>query len=161
MSTPPKKEVFVVDTSFLFDFSYWLPIPLNKVFWNKLEDTLRSGELILLDVVVGEVIFKKELKAWCQTQQKNGLVKAIDVADKNRAVVINNTYQMIDASTAKSTVDTYIIAYAERNGHTVLSRESNMKPGNLLHKIPDTCAKLGVACKRHPREFLKSIGYKN
>lgn len=133
---------------------------MSSDFWDKLSVALNDKKWVLLDVVVSEIKYNKELEAWCKKQKQNGLVTDLDDDSRNRAIEINNTYPMIDTTTAKSTVDTYIIAFAERNSLGVFSRESNMDPTKTtLYKIPDVCQKLKVENIRKPETFYKQIGF--
>src|SRR3972149_1807165 len=122
MSAPPK-EVYVLDTSFLIDLALWLPIPLHSKFWIFLVDSLKRKEWILLSNVVAEIRSRGDLKAWCETQQRNGLTVPIETKHKDRGIEINNLYPMIDLSTGKSENDTYILAFAGIAKKTVVSRE--------------------------------------
>lgn len=160
MSTSSRKT-YVIDTNVLIEFSIWIPISLNNYFWSKLEDALKNGEWILLDVVVDEILYMPELKKWCQRQKHAGFVKSITDDNRNRAVEINSLYPMIDKNTAKSTVDTYLIAYAEASGLTIFSRESPRKSVSDVYKIPDTCTALKVDRIARPEPFLTAIGFKN
>lgn len=150
---------YVIDTNTLIGFSLWTPISLNSHFWNALEDALKNGKWILLDVVVKEILYDKPLQNWCKKQK--AYVTTLSNDDRNEGININNTYPMIDQATFKSTVDTYIIAHAQRNGLGVFSRESPKDPNGTLNKIPDVCRMLGVPCVKKPEAFLNSIGYKN
>jgi len=153
----------LVDTNILIGFSLWKPISLqlNDIFWNELENALKSGGWVLLDVVMNEVNsgFDGDLKKWCKQQAKNGLVQKLNNDHRQRAVDINNQYPMIDQATQKSTVDTYLIAYAEANGLGVFSREAPRTNADELHKIPDVCDALGIKRLRQPKAFLKAIGF--
>lgn len=161
MNNQTEKEVYLVDTSFLLDFALWIPLDLNNYFWSHLQTALKNGTWILLDVVMNEIRSKGPLKSWCENQKRNGLVIAISESDKNRGVAINNTYPMIDQATGRSETDTYLIAYAEANGLTVVSRESYRENNTELHKIPDVCAALKISLIRQPRAFLERIGFCN
>jgi len=161
MTAPHEKRIFLLDTNILINFSVWMPITLNRVFWQKLEEALQSGAWILLDVVVGEVKYDEDLKKWCSGQVKKGLVKSISDENRNRAVEINNTYKMIDETTQKSTVDTYLIAYAEEHKLVVFSRESQRFNNTDLYKIPDVCDLLKIKNIKKPKAFLEDIGFKN
>jgi hypothetical protein len=151
---------YLADTNVLIGFSLWKPIALpnlNLIFWNKLSEALEKDKWTLLDVVVDEILYDKDLKKWCTEQKNKGLLKKISDDDKNRAVEINNRYKMIDAATANSTVDTYLIAYAEANGVGIFSRES---PGNGgLYKIPDVCNIFKIDNTKSPKLFLRGIDF--
>lgn len=157
-----EQEIHVIDTSALIEFSIWLPIDLNKVFWNKIEESLHEGKWILLDIVVDEIRGQNDgLKDWCKQQKQKGFVRQITDDHRNRAVEINAKYKMIDETTGRSTGDTYLIAYAEANKLTIFSREKPRKDPADLYKIPDVCDQLKVKMIRHPRVFFEAIGYKN
>mgnify|MGYP001607131821 CR=1 FL=1 len=162
MTTSQEKRVYVLDANILFGFSLWIPRYLNKIFWTKLEESLQNGEWILLDVVVGEIKYDNGgLKKWCEEQRKKSLIKIISDNHKNRGVEINTIYKMVDETTQKSTVDTYLIAYAEANKLVVFSREAYRTNNEDLYKIPDVCKVLSIQMIRDPKEFIEAIGYKN
>jgi hypothetical protein len=155
------KKIYLLDTNVLINLYIWLPIHLNNVFWSKLGECLKNGEWVLLDAVVNEIIYQPELKKWCAEQKRLGLIKAITEDHKNRGVEINNQYPMIDISTSKSTVDTYLIAYAEANKLVIFSRESPRKKSTDLFKIPDVCTLLKVERIKEPKVFLETLCFKN
>lgn len=162
MSGEETIEKYILDTNTLIGFSVWIPIDLNKNFWDKLGESLQRGDWVLLDVVVDEIKYENDgLKKWCDVQKKKGLQKNITDINRNRAVEINNTYKMIDEATGKSTVDVYLIAYAEENKLTVLSRESSRESDTDLYKVPDACRKLNIRSIKRPKEFLQAIGFRN
>ena len=161
MSVPPVKKVYLPDTNILIGFSFWLPVPLHKVFWAQLAESLERGEWIFLDVVRKEIKYNPELEKWCKEQEKKGFVTAISDDHRARGVEINNQYKMIDETTQKSTVDTYIIAYAEASKSVLFSRESPRKSDKDLYKIPDVCSLLGVERIAKPEVFLKAISFQN
>lgn len=155
-------NVYVIDTSALIEFSIWLPINLNKVFWSKMEETLREGKWILLDSMIDEILNENDgLKEWCKEQKRKGLAKNLEENHRNRAIDINNLYKMIDDTTGRSSGDTYLIAYAEANSLIVFSREKPRRDSSDLYKIPDVCSALKLKCIRRPKIFLEAIGYKN
>lgn len=160
MSETPKKR-FIIDTNMLIGFSFWIPISLNNFFWTKFSEYLKNAEWILLDVVANEITHKGELQNWCKEQKRIGTICPLADEHKNRGVDINNTYKMIDETTLRSTVDTYVIAYAEANKLTVLSREANRKNSTELYKIPDVCSALKIECVRNPKPFLEAMGFSN
>lgn len=162
MNASREKQIYLLDANILFGFSLWVPIDINKNFWNKLEESLASGGWVLLDAVVAEIKHDNDgLKKWCDTQKKKGLVKNISDDNKNRGVEINNAYKMIDETTQKSTVDTYLIAYAEENKLTIFSREAFRANDTELYKIPDVCREFNIQIIRRPKKFLEAIGFKN
>ena len=129
MTNNGAKIKYLLDTNVLIEFSVWKPISLNlnKDFWTGFETALRKNDWILLDVVAGEVKYDNDLIGWINNQKKNGLVEKIKTDDRNRAAEINNSYKMIDEITFKSTVDTYLIAYAEANNLGIFTRENHRK----------------------------------
>ncbi len=161
MMTPPSSGIFVLDTNVLIGFSLWLPIHLSSVFWKKLTEALETGRWILLDVVVKEIKYNPQLEKWCKDQAKKGLIKILGDEHRERGVEINNSYQMIDEVTQKSTVDTYLVAYAEANKLIMFSRESPRKSSNDLYKIADVCTILKINRIWKPEDFMAAIGYKN
>ncbi len=155
------KIKYLLDTNILIGFSLWKPIALklNENFWLQFSDALKNDEWVLLDVVVNEVKGDKDLIKWCKEQKKNGLIKRINDDNRNRAVKINNQYTMIDQTTGKSTVDTYLVAYAETNNLGIFSRESQRINQTYLYKIPDVCKELGIKRLSKPKAFLREIGF--
>jgi len=162
MNDSDAPKAFVIDTSALIEFSIWLPVDLNKIFWSKMEESLREGKWVLLDIMVDEIRNDNDgLKSWCREQKRKGLVKSMDDSHKNRAVEINGSYRMIDETTGRSSGDTYLIAYAEANKLTIFTREKPRKDAADLYKIPDVCDALKLRYIRRPKIFLEAIGYKN
>jgi hypothetical protein len=161
MNDTPSTVKYVMDTSMLVGFSRWIPISLNKSFWDKLELSLQEGKWILLDIVVNEVRGNKPLEDWCRRQKANSRVSNINDDDKNGGIKINNDYPMIDQITFKSETDTYIIAYALNNKIGVFSAEMQKLPNEKLYKIPDVCRELNVRFTHIPKEFLLSVDYRN
>jgi hypothetical protein len=157
----PIKTKYLVDTNILIGFSHWKPMSLtfNNQFWSEMEEALANKEWVLVDAVVDEVIYDIDLKKWCKEQVKKGLVDKITDDDRMRAVEINNQYKMIDQASGNSTVDTYLLAYAERNGYGIFSQESPRVNTAGLYKIPDVCDKLQISRIRKPKVFLKEIGF--
>ena len=159
MSMASDKPTYVVDTNVLVGFSTWNPLEFKPEFWSKFEKALEDKKWVLLDVVVGEVIYEGELKKWCKRQKDKGLVTAIDDEIRNLAVEINNKYKMINAETGNSAVDPFIIAFASKNGSGIFTREIYKTTGDPLFKIPDVCEKLNIPCIKQPRDFMRSIGF--
>lgn len=155
------EPVYLVDTNILIEFDKWLPISLNGVFWNKLEESLEAGQWVLLDVVVDEIKYNKELLAWCKKQRSAGLVTKISDDNRTRALEISTKYSIIDQATGNSTVDTYLLAYAEEHKLTIFTREARRKSTTDRYKIPDVSTELGINCTFRPLSFLNSIKYKN
>lgn len=161
MNPQMNKKIYILDTNVLMEFSRWIPISLNKSFWDKLEESLGEGKWVLLDVVVEEIKYNEKLKEWCEKQKRKGFIKTIGESTRERAVEINNIYKMIDETDGNSTVDTYIIAYAEENKLSVFSMESFRIKENGLLKIPEVCQKLKIGTIRKPILFLESISFNN
>jgi len=152
---------YILDTNILMKFEKWIPIEVNSFFWEKMEETLLLGKWVLLDVVVNEIKWEKNLFNWCKKQKEKGLTTKISDEDRNRGVEINNLYNMIDQNTGKSTTDTYIIAHAEANGLGVFSDEMFKDKDKIFNKIPDVCNALKVKNIRKPILFFRNIGFKN
>ena len=150
-----------MDTNVLIGLSLWKPISLklNDVFWTEFTKYLERGDWILLDVVVNEVKFDKDLIAWCKEQKKNKLITELDDQSRDRAVEINKIYPMINQTTFKSEVDTFIVAYAEANFFGIFSRESPRVGSDGLYKIPDVCKVLQIKRLSKPKAFFKEIGF--
>lgn len=161
MNNDPSTTKYVMDTNMLIGFSKWIPISLNKSFWDALESSLEERKWVLLDIVVNEIKFNKPLEDWCKKQKASGLMTNISDADKNGGIKINNDYPMIDQNTFKSETDTYIIAHALNNKLGVFSAEMQKLPADKLYKIPDVCKELGVKFIHKQKDFLESINFRN
>ncbi len=156
-----QKRVYLLDANVLFEFSLWLPMVLQIGFWKKLEESLKNGDWVLIDVVVEEIRYDNDgLKKWCKDQEKNGLVSTISEENRNRAIEINNSYKIIDETSQNSATDTYILAYAEEHKLTIFTRESYRKSTQHRYKIPDICDALNIKHERLPRVFMNAIGFK-
>ncbi len=132
MISNPITAEYVIDANTLIGFHTWVPISLNKIFWNNLEIALQEKKWILLDVVIKEITHPKPLVDWCKKMKSAGLVTNITDDDRDKAIEINNQYPMIDQATHKSTVDTYIIAFSLNNKKAVFSRETYKTNNDLL-----------------------------
>lgn len=159
MSNSTEKTKYLLDTNILIGFSIWAPIYFHNDFWSKLADFLEKGGWVLLNVVVEEIKYNESLQKWCKEQKRKGLVKSIGENDKNRAVEINNQYKMIDDATQNSVADPYLIAYAEANKLSIVTREVHKEEGETLWKIPDVCKALNIEVIKKPEAFLKKIGF--
>ena len=163
MTTNPGKNKYLLDTNILIGFSLWKPmsLQLNNFFWLQFSELLGRGDWILLDVVVNEVNngYDLELKKWCKQQKTNNYIQKISSDNRIRGIEINNIYPMIDQYSQKSTVDTYLLAYAEENNLGIFSREAYRRNSNDLYKIPDVCDILNIKRLRKPKAFLKYIGF--
>jgi hypothetical protein len=157
-NTPSPSEIYIVDTNVLLDFRFWLPMEYHPTFWQKLEVALKDKKWILLDEVVDEIGFPEDIKKWCRRMKTSNLTTQLTSEEYARAIEINTLYPMIDQSTFKSAVDTYIIAAAESRKHMVFSREGAKKLHEVLYKIPDVCGFLKVRSIKRPAVFLKNIG---
>lgn len=161
MSIEEGQKKYVVDTNFLIGFALWNPFKFSTDFWDRITELLVEGKWILLDVVADEVKYEPDLKKWIKEQKHNHRVVKIDDDVRNRASEINNKYKMIDEISGKSEADTYIIAYAEINGFSVVSRESPRVNSNDLYKIPDVCKLLNIEHIRRPGTFMKKLDFNN
>jgi hypothetical protein len=147
----------VIDTNVLIGFELWIPREYNKPFWNELKNKIREKKVIILDVVVSEVKYVSQLILWLNELKVEKLVTIVSSEEKRRALDINNLYPMIDQTTKNSEVDTYIIAHAEKFGHTIFSRESRRDDNSKLYKIPDVCDELGIKVFSKPRRIFKDL----
>jgi len=159
MNSEAKQPVYVVDTNVLIGFSTWNPLEFKSDFWSKFERALEDKRWVLLDVVVGEIIYDGELKKWCKRQKDKGLITVIDDEIKNLATEINNKYKMINTETGNSSVDPFVVAFASKNGFGICTREIYKTNGEPLFKIPDVCDILKIPCIKNPTRFMKSIGF--
>ena len=153
------KKKYILDTNILIGFQLWNPYSINKIFWDLLEEKIKEERVVILDVVVDEVKYPDFLKKWCKNLKTKKLIQRIENIDKFRAFEINEQYLMINKETNKSKVDTYIIAYAERKGLLICSRERNKNKTEHIYKIPDVCKILKIPITRNPEEFLHNIDF--
>ena len=153
---------YVIDTSILIDFSIFVPESFHPRFWKELENKIISGEIILLDVVVNEIKYRKDLKKWVTNPARKSRMITIDTAVRDRGTQINNIYNIITTSPGgnqKSVADVYIIAYADIHGCGVFSRESGRRLPTDPMKIPDVCQRLSIPYVRKPEVALKNINF--
>ena len=147
----------IIDTNILIGFELWMPRRVHSIFWDNLEQKISEGSIILLDVVMDET--RGDLKKWCNDQIKQkGYLTSISNQDRQRGYEINNTYPIVDNVAMKSVVDTFIIAFAERNQFMICSRESRKRPDETLHKIPDVCDALNIDIISKPSGLYSRTG---
>ena len=85
MTDAESKTVYILDTNALIQFSVWLPIDLNKVFWRNMTSSLERGDWVLLDVMVDEIKYSNDgLKKWCDERRKQGLMRSIEDMHRER-----------------------------------------------------------------------------
>lgn len=159
ISSTPLPNKYVLDTNILINFAMWRPLSMCPEFWDRMSETLKEGKWILLDVVVDEIKYDDDLIEWCKKQKNNALITILPDECRERAVEINNRHPMIDEVTAKSTVDTFIVSFAELNKLYIFTRESFKDSNKIdaLHKIPDVCKLLHIKYERVPKRFLQNI----
>ena len=159
MSAAPTSGAYLLDTNILIDLSLWHPHGRFSTFWKIMEATLSTGQWVLLDTVVNEILYDQVLQKWCQAQTAKGFLYQLSSSNKARGVVINNTYPMLDQTTQKSQQDPYIVAFAEEYKLILFTREGYRKKPTDPYKIPDVCKQLGVKFLRQPEKFFSAIGY--
>lgn len=162
MIVQPTRRIILVDTNALIELGIWHPIKNCTSFWKQFEAALKKGDWVLTNEVVDEIggIYQPELKKWCDAQIKSGLVKNISDDNRTRGYEINKLYPMINATTHNSTVDTFLIAFAEEHGLEIFTRESPRRDTTQPYKIPDTCNLLHITWLREPDKFFDAIGIK-
>ena len=160
MSNGAIQVPYILDTNVLFELAVWIPLKLNLIFWQKLRDSLKKGDWVLLDEVVAEIKSNGDLKKWCKAREAEGLVTVVTPQVKIRGIEINDIYNVIDDITLKSTTDVYIIAYAELNKMKVFTREGERKINETRNKIPDVCRALNIPFVRFPDQFYADMGFR-
>ena len=113
--------------------------------WNKLQELVRSGILISLELVLEELKYQDdEVLSWAKENLE--IFLPLDEAIQKKAKEILKTHKnLIDLKRRKSGVDPFLIASAAINRCAVITEE---KPSGGPHKskIPDVCRAYNVEC---------------
>ena len=105
---------------------------------------------------------RQDIKRWVGGKDVKRHIVKTDNDVKVRAEEIEKEYKLIIAIAGiiKSSADSIIIAYAQKNNAGVFTQERNKRAGETQNKIPDVCEALGVLCKRWPKEVWGDLGLK-
>ena len=143
--------LYVLDTSvFIQAHRLHHPFDVTPAFWDALLDCAHRNRLASLDVVDGELTGSDQLAQWARTHQR-GLFRSTDSAEVTEAyrrvsawVTGNSQYMEAAKSKFAAGADGWIIAFAMRQGHTVVTEEASSPLSRTTVKIPDVCTAMSV-----------------
>ncbi len=142
---------------FIHSHSFPYPIGIANGFWLWMDKMVGGGTIVSTRRIFNEVIKSRKrddpLLLWMKRHEKRGLCiqPTSDVNDVARQIgdyVFSAkrypNYQRLDFSRGG---DAWLIAAAKADTGTVVSRESDKKPGSTKVRIPDICDVIGVRCR--------------
>ena len=152
---------YLIDANILIKFQHFTPREYHQRFWQALADQVKQGKIVILDKVAEECR-GRWLNIWLQESDISQLVVTVDSATRQKAVEINDQYQMITqepGGSLKSVADTYMIAYAQQNNLSIFSDEQGKRPPQTVNKIPDVCDDLQIGYKRNPIAVMHELQF--
>ena len=160
-----KREIFLIDTNaFISPYRTYYPFDLAPSFWGFLEQSMATGDIVLLDVVYDEVTKgDDDLSQWLSGVEPQCLKRAqADILAVYKQIL--NDIQQAKTHTGQplynakalnewaqyDIADPWLVATAKARDYTLVSFES---PSGALGastlgrvKIPDEAKKFGVKC---------------
>jgi hypothetical protein len=156
---------YILDTSILINAHQSLyPLNVAKSFWQTIQDLAESETIISIDKVKFE-IFRNEdqLEEWCRACLPVGFWKPCGgCLDEYQRIIQwanrrSDHYKESALSTFMNTdnADPWLIAYAMKEGGTIVTNEVSAPESKKNIKIPDACKPFGVECLSLMEVFVK------
>lgn len=156
------KEVFLIDSNSLITphLTYY-PFDFAENFWIQIEDHIKQGRIVVLDVVRNEILKGNDnLHVWIKNLK---IGKFIDHRDESILAKYGEVLQYVQNSpvykpsaltewSKEDIADAWIIATAAVYGYTIISFETVNNGLNSVNpsreaKIPDVAKEFGVDVK--------------
>ena len=142
-----ERELYCLDTSVLIESwqRHYRPTSFPS-FWEKMEDEIIKGRLIVPEIVLDELKKKTDdLYEWAKERDK--LFKPLNSSVQQIHIKIINQFQkLIDESKNRSMCDPWVISLAQFHECPVVTEEG--KGSQKRPKIPDVCNILNIECIR-------------
>ena len=153
------QEKFLIDANvFITPYRQYYPFDLAPSFWEKLEELIKDGTIVVMDMVKAEILQSTDdLSAWM------GSLVIGDYLDRRQPEIIakytavlthlqtNPCYQeaALHEWSRATVADPWLIATAAAKGYTIITLETpnkNLSPSNPTKrpKIPDVASALEV-----------------
>ena len=135
-----------IDTSAIMDgCSRYLPPDIFPALWDRIERTIRDGQLRATEEVRGELErWDESAFEWADGCTGFFVDHTAATIERVRAILVSHP-TLVSESKKRSLCDPWVIAVAQINGCAVVTGEvRTMKPSHP--KIPDVCEALGITC---------------
>jgi len=161
---------FLLDTNFFIE-SYRKGFPMDVIpsFWDKLKVLAEGKKVISVDKVKDEIYRNDdELKAWCEANLPEDFFKDTTEVIAEYSQVVNwafskkdNPYsrQALDIFMDAEEADAWLVAFAKKYSHPLVTNERSEPNSKKSVKIPDACAPVGVRCVL-PMDMFRELGEK-
>lgn len=147
-------RAYLVDSNFFIqaDQSFY-PIDVVSSFWDKVGELAAAGKLISIDKVKSEIYgINNELKAWCRANLPDDFFKDSSVSlQEYREIVIwadsmSHHYKpsAIQEFLAAGLADSWLVAYARKEGLPIVTYEKSQPERKNRIKIPEPCTHFGI-----------------
>lgn len=144
----------LIDTSILVEaHRRHYPFDVVPSFWNSILGIKNDGNIVSIDKVFQEIKNGgDDLLDWCRTRlpQDFFLDSSVSVSEFQQiSQWINNSDYKEEAKRKflnDSVADIWLIAYAKKNGYTIVTEEISTPQSKKKIKIPDVCAQFGIPC---------------
>lgn len=144
------QEIFLVDSnSFMTPYRFYYAFDLVPAYWNALGKHIKSGRIVVLDMVKDEIEKgKDELTAWLNNVDNLTVVPHVtaETVSKYQAVIQYVASCGLYKDSALQTwaqngiADPWLIASAAANGYTLVTEE--VRSGGLSKSNPNRSAKI-------------------
>ena len=155
---------YLIDANILISLDIFTPREYHLDFWAGLKEQIAKGNIILLDVIYDECK-SPHLKKWLDKEIKAaGLITPVSTDIKNKGLALNKKYGIITKDAVgriKSAADTYLIAYAKKNGLVIFTYESKRRDVQAPMKIPDVCDAQKVPYQRLTRHVMNVLKFRS
>lgn len=150
---------YLIDSSVLITCANNTPFDYFPSFWNKLNESVSSGQIVICDVVAAEISAKVDkLKKWVgvyKSLYRITLVSGIVVEAK---LIINKYPNLVDINNPNDQADPYLIALAKVDQLSVISDERYSENSSKT-RIPFICKQEKIECFNR-FDFFKNEGWK-
>lgn len=150
---------YLIDSSVLITCANCTPFEFFPSFWNKLEESIVGGQVIICDAVAVEISVKvDQLKKWIENYKhlfRKTLLPTVVVEAK---LIINKYPNLIDINNPNDQADPYLIALAKTDNLVIISDERYSENSKKM-RIPFVCKQEGVDCLGR-FDFFKNEGWK-
>lgn len=161
---------FLLDTNFFIE-SYRKGFPMDVVpsFWVKLKTLAVEKKVISVDKVRDEIYRNDdELKTWCESNLPEDFFKDTTGVIAEYSQVVNwafskkdNPYsqQALDIFMDSEEADAWLVAFAKKHSHPLVTNERSEPASKKSVKIPDVCSPFGVRCVL-PMDMFRELSEK-
>lgn len=155
---------YLVDSNFFIQaHRAYYPLDVVSSFWEKVKDLSDREKIISIDKVKNEIYdnssHEDELKAWCQSNLKEGFFINTDTVFNNYREIVHwansmsNHYKAraIEEFLSPNLADPWLVAFAMSNDCIIVTYEKSQPEGKSRIKIPEVCRQFNI-------RYLDTVG---